>query len=68
MTIQMTVTTITDKTITLIDVTGKEFVLPRELFSETPREEQNWWVTVSNTEPRTVEPKEILNEVLGTNS
>jgi len=67
MTIQMTVTSISDQAITLIDVSGKEFVLPRELFSETPREEQAWWVTVTNSEPRNVEPKEILNEILGTN-
>lgn len=68
MTIEMTVRYVSDSAVTLIDVTGKEFSLSPELFSEKPREGQTCWVTVSKSEPRLTEPKEILNEILGTNT
>lgn len=67
MTVEMTVRHVSDSVVTLIDSDSKEFKLPLELFSEKPREEQTWWVSVSNSEPRLTEPKEILNEILGTN-
>lgn len=68
MTIEMTVIEIKDTFIILTDSVGKKYDLPKELFPGTVQEQQKWWITVSEQKPISPNPKEILNEILGTTS